>query len=280
MPPIRFFLAVATLCALLVAFAARAEVAGRYVGLGAAQGATLALDPRGAEAFDGVIDLGEGPVAFRAEKVGETAEADLTIGETRVFLRVVEAAAGVVATLAPIDAEGRLRADRTSAYAFIPEGTPLPDFPARFLPEPSRPPRVLDAEAFVASYPFWSPQGAAWGYEAVAPRYRTVIRLFPEVQTDLLRKICRSPERTAGIAEALRGQGVTCRDVLGALPEGGAATRRFADAVEAERALLMRALDCATDLTRTNPDCAAAGRETARRAASTDTVATVLRRYR
>ena len=43
---------------------------------------------------------------------------------------------------------------------------------------------------------------------------------------------------------------------------------------------LRDALDCADDLTRTRAECARAGRETARRAASMDTVATVLRRIR
>ncbi len=267
------------LALLAAATAARADVFGAWMGLGAAEGARLTLSEarRGVE---GALDLGEGPIEFLGERVGETVEAEIPLAEGRAYLRIAPEAAGLVLTLAPIDAENRLRADRTRAYAFVPEGTPMPEFPARFLPEPAQAPRVIDAEAFVWSYPFWSPLGAALGYEAVAPRYRTVIRLFPAVQADLLAKICRSPERTPGIAEALRGQGVACRDVLNAAPEGSAAARRLAEAADAERPALAQTLDCSTEVLGRNPDCAAAGRETARRAASTETVATVLNRIR
>jgi hypothetical protein len=270
----------AILC-LLVASAARADFPGRYIGVGAADGMRLALSAARGDRLDGEITLSDGVARrFQAEQVGRVVEGALALDGGPLFLQIIEDGPGVAARLTPVDREGRMLLDQAVGYAFVPEGTPIPDLPQRFIPEPSRAIRAIDAEAFVASYPFWSPLGAALGYEAVAERYRTVIRLFPMVQTDLLRKLCQSPERTPGIAEALRGQGVTCRDVLAALPEGGGARARFGAAVEAERALLQTALDCANRLTSVPPRCAEAGRETARRAASMDTVATVLRRYR
>ena len=273
---------VLALCAALLAplAAAAQDLAGRYVGLEEARGMTLSLEEGGARDLRGAIDLGAGPVRFGAERVGPAAEAALTLPDGPAFLRVTPHPSGVIATIAPVGPGGVIAPGDPRAYAFVPEGTPMPELPARFLPEPDRPPRVIDAEAYVASYPFWSPRAAAWGYDAVAPRLRTVIRLFPLVQTDLLAKICRSPDRTPGIAEALSGQGVTCDAVARALAPGSAAARRLSRAAEEERAILLDALDCADDLTRTQDRCARAGRETARRAASIETVASVLRRYR
>ena len=268
------------LCA-LCAGAARAEFPGRYIGIGDAEGMTLALSDASGARLDGVIALRDGqPRSFQGERVGGVVEGALRLGGEAAFVQIIEDGAGVAVRITPVDSAGMLPPERAAAYAFVPEGTVIPNLPDRYLPEPRTPPAAVDAEAYVASYPFWTPQGAAWGYEAVAERYRTVIRLYPMVQTDLLWKMCQSPQRPAGIAEALRGQGVTCRDVLAGLPEGSAAQARFRGDVEAERALLRTALDCATKLTSTPPECERAGRETARRAASMETVATVLRRYR
>jgi hypothetical protein len=266
---------------LLVGVAAQAEFPGRYVGIGAAEGMTLALEEGRGARLDGEIALGDGVARdFQGEQVGAVVEGALALEDGAAFVQIIEDGAGVAVRITPVDGDGRMLLDRAVGYAFVPEGTVIPELPDRFLYEPRRPPAAIDAEAFVASYPFWTPLGAAWGYDAVAERFRTVIRLYPMVQTDLLWKLCQSPQRTAGIAEALSGQGVTCRDVLGALPEGGAALARFRRDVESERALLRTALDCATKIASAPAGCAEAGRETARRAASMDTVATVLRRYR
>jgi len=142
--------------------------------------------------------------------------------------------------------------------------------------------RAFDARAFVESYPFWEPQGALWAYEALEPRHRTVIRLFALVQADLLWKLCQSPQRGAGLAEALRGQGVVCADVVNAVAaaQAGGAFDRFKANVAQERALLVATLDCGDKYVAHGPGCADAARETARRAVSMETAATVLRRYR
>ena len=277
MPMIRLLV----LLSLLVAGAARADLSGRYKGIEQGGGLALELEIDG-DAASGAITLGDGVRRpFTGEPVGRGVEAALQGEDGRsMFLQLAPQGAGLLARVAPFDADGRLSAEGARAYAFIPESMPIPDPPARYMDPPEGRPRVIDAEAFIASYPFWPPLAAARGYDAVAPRYRTVIRLFPAVQADLLQKMCQSPERTAGIAEALDGQGVTCQDVLNAAPEGGAAQARLRAAADAERPILMTALDCATDLTRTDSDCARAGRETAARAASMETVATMLRRHR
>lgn len=158
----------------------------------------------------------------------------------------------------------------------------MPQQPRRFLPAPTGPVRAFDARAFVESYPFWEPLGALWAYEALEPRHRTVIRLYPLVQTDLLWKLCQSPQRGAGLAEALRGQGVVCADVMNAIAaaQTSGAFDRFKSDVAKERALLVTTLDCGDKYVSHGPGCAEASRETARRAVSMETAATVLRRYR
>jgi hypothetical protein len=269
----------ALLC-LLSPLAAHAEFPGRYVGIDAADGMRLELEAARGARLTGSLDLGFGdPIAFQAEEVDGVVEAALATADRAYFAQIIEDGPGVVARLTPVDREGRLYPEEASTFAFVPEGTPIPDLPTRFIPEPRGPIRTIEPRSFVVSYPLWSAQGAAWGYDAVPERYRTVIRLYPLVQADLLRKICRSPQRTRGIAEALDGQGVTCDDVTRALPESAPGSR-FDAAVEGERRLLAQALACARKLLRRDPKCAEAGRETARRAASMETVRTVLARYR
>lgn len=265
-------------CAALWSLAAAAQVEGGFFGIDAAQGMRLELSSEG-----GALRLPDGTrFEFRGEVVGGALEATLERPEGPAFLRVTPRPAGVEAVLAPVDAQGLLDVGATQAFAFLRDGTPLPDLPRGFLPAPAAPVRAFDARAFVRSYAFWEPLGAALAYDALEPRMRTVIRLFPIVHTDLLWKLCQSPESTAGLAEALRGQGVSCAEVNDAMRRAlaGASFTRFKADVAAERAILDTAIGCADDLSRTDPDCRRAGQETARRAVSMETAATVLRRYR
>jgi hypothetical protein len=150
------------------------------------------------------------------------------------------------------------------------------------MPPPTTPPRAIEPRSFVSSYPFWPPLSVAMAYEALEPRFRSVVKLYPLVQADLLWKLCASPQRTPGIAEALRGQGLGCAEVASAFDamQRGDGFNRFKRDVAADAAILIDALGCADDLRRTDPACARAGRETAARAVSMETAATVLERYR
>ncbi|TVQ55880.1 MAG: hypothetical protein EA355_08775 [Rhodobacteraceae bacterium] len=270
------------LIALAAVFAARADLPGVYIGVGEAQGMRVEMSADGA-GLQGAITLGDGERrTFRAERAGETAEAAIETGDGSLWLHFAREAVGVVVTVIPFDAEGALRADRAQALAFVREGVALPDAPERFLPPPTAPVRVIDARAFVSSYPFWPPMAAAWGWEGVEPRFRSVIRMFPLIQADILWTLCRAPQRTAGLGEALDGQGVTCEQVVSAVRQMqvSGAFDRFKRDVAQERRVLMTVLGCARDLTRQRPECARAGAETAKRAISMETAATALARYR
>jgi hypothetical protein len=272
----------ALLAALFWAVVAHADLPGAYVGVGEAAGMRVELRADGA-GFRGEITLGDGERRdFRAEAAGAMAEAAIETADGALWLHFAPEAIGVVVTVVPFDAEGALRADRSQALPFVREGVTMPDAPERFLPPPEAPVRVVDARSFVSSYPFWPPMSAAWGWDGVEPRFRSVIRMFPLIQADILWTLCRAPQRTAGLGEALAGQGVTCAEVVSAVRrmQESDAFDRFKRDVARERRLLMTVLSCSRDLTRQRPECADAGAETARRAVSMETEATALARYR
>ncbi|MFN3615228.1 MAG: hypothetical protein ACK4WC_11825 [Rubrimonas sp.] len=278
---LRWILA-AALALTAFAAAAQAQLGGGYFGLDEADGMRLRVERSGG-GVRGSIDLGDGTArSFDAQPVGDGAvEAMIPTPEGQLLIRIFPEPIGARVVLAPV-ADGVLDAGRLMSLAFLRDGVALPEMPTRFLPAPAGPVRAFDGAAFVDSYAFWEPLGAAFAYDALEPRMRTIIRLFPTVQTDVLWRLCRSPERTAGLAEALRGQGVGCQEVVSAVRamQTGPAFDRFKRDVATERALLMTAISCADDLRRQRPECQRAAGETARRAVSMETAATVLARYR
>ena len=266
----------------LWAQAALAQLEGAYLGLGAAAGWRLEIAAQG-DAYAVALTGPDGERrAFPADRLGDGAEGVATLASGEALVRIAPQAVGVRVVAIPFDGVRTLDAGRTETLAFRREDVALPQQPKRFLPAPTGPVRAFDARAFVESYPFWEPQGALWAYEALEPRHSTVIRLFALVQADLLWKLCQSPQRGAGLAEALRGQGVVCADVAGAIAatQAGGAFDRFKADVAKERALLVGTLDCGDKYVSHGPDCPKAAQETARRAVSMETAATVLRRYR
>jgi len=266
----------------LWAQAALAQLEGAYLGLGAAAGWRLEIAAQG-DAYAVALTGPDGERrAFPADRLGDGAEGVATLASGEALVRIAPQAVGVRVVAIPFDGVRTLDAGRTETLAFRREDVALPQQPKRFLPAPTGPVRAFDPRAFVESYPFWEPQGALWAYEALEPRHRTVIRLFALVQADLLWKLCQSPQRGAGLAEALRGQGVVCADVAGAIAatQAGGAFDRFKADVAKERALLVGTLDCGDKYVSHGPDCPKAAQETARRAVSMETAATVLRRYR
>lgn len=275
-------LAVAAMAWLAGGGAASAQFAGRYVGIDAAQGMRIELSVSGDQGRGTLFRKDGTSVRFSGEVVEDTLEAAFTEDRRRVYLRLIAEPIGARVVMVPFDTDHQLRVDQTEAYAFLREGVSLPSPPARFLPPPDKPVKFIDAQAFVSSYPFWPPLSVALAYEGLEPRYRTVVKLFPVVQADLLWKLCASPERTPGIAEALRGQGLSCTDVNNAFRamQAGPAWDRFKKAVAPEAAQLMLALGCAEDHRRNDPACRKAAQETAKRALSMDTAATVLARFR
>lgn len=274
--------AAAALMTLTLVGQAAAEVAGRYVGLEAAEGMKLELKKAGEGLSGSLATRADGTQSFTATPAGEGAEARVTLGGAPVYLRILPEPMGVSVLALPLDARGLPTAEGGKAFAFLREGVKLPPRPTRWIEPPSGPIPALDAAAFVSSYPFWPAQSAIWGYQALEPRFRSVIKLYPLIQADLLWKLCASPERSPAIAEALRGAGASCAEIAASMArvqEAGKFDRFKADA-EVERKLLMETLSCSDDLRRTDPACKRAGAETAKRAVSMQTAATALSRYR
>ena len=267
---------------LLSAGAAMAQFAGRYVGIDAAKGMTVELSVSGSSARGTLTRADGSRTRFSGEVVDDSLEASFTDQGRRIYLRLLAEPIGARLVLVPIDADNVLRVDQTEAFAFLREGVDAPQRPERFLPPPDRPIAYIEPRAFVSSFPFWPPRSVALAYEGLEPRFRSVIKLYPLVQADLLWKLCASPERTPGIAEALRGQGLSCNDVNAAFRtmQAGAGFGRFKREVAAESRALMTTLGCADDLRRNDTACRTAATETARRATSMETAGSVLARYR
>lgn len=273
------------IAALLFASSAAAELRGVYNGIEAASGMRLEFSP-GEERMEGVFfDRTGESRPFDADTLETGAETVMERDGQKVYMLFNEEPLGLTLIAIPMTEEDELMTQRTEALVFIKEGVQAPPRPARYVPPPAGPGGTMDPRAFVESYPFWPSVNVGYGYEMVRGRYRTLIRLHPLVQADMLWKMCRSQTSPAGLGEALRGQGVNCNDVLAAFARIMAPGRavqnynRYRREVEAEREALVTAIVCSIDYRRNDPECMAAGKEVSRRAVSLETVKTVLSRY-
>ena len=102
------------------------------------------------------------------------------------------------------------------------------------------------------------------------------------MQLDVIWKLCLAPSADRALAVALRGQGVSCPEVI----EGIAATQRdgtfnrFKAEVAQQKETLRINVRCADGYPETKPNCDQAARELSAQAIRLDTAATVLARYR
>ena len=271
---------------LLGASPAGAELRGLYNGVESANGMRFEFAPTDDGAVDGLFRDRDGDVQpFELEPLDNGGEARIKRGEREIYILIVEEALGLTVIFVPTNEEGELITQRTEAMVFLKDGVAPPPKPARFVQPPDGPGGTIDPQAFVESYAFWPSANVGYGYEMVRGRYRTLIRLHPLVQADILWKMCRNRTSPAGLAEALRGQGVNCQDVLTVfariMTPGGSVEpyNRYRRDVEAERAALVEAIRCSIDYRRNDPECSASGAAVAQRAVSLETVKTVLSRY-
>ncbi len=262
-----------------------AELNGGYRGIDEAEGMRLQFAPDG-DALTGVLtDRAGGSQPFVATPLEGGAEATVERAEGQVYFFFTEEPLGVSVLAIPLSAEGSLMSDQTVAYVFLKDGVDAPPRPDRFVPPPSGPGGTVDPLAFVDSYAFWPSLNVGYGYEMVRGRYRTLIRLHAVVQTDIVWKLCRGSQSSSALAEALRGQGVTCQDVLASFermmrsPGAVETMNRYRRDVEAQKQALIEAVRCSIDYRRSDPECKRAGARVARAATSLETVKTVLSRY-
>ena len=269
----------------ILARPAAAEVMGGYFGIDQAAGMKLDFAD-GRRGLDVTLTMPNGERReFTATRLPTGAEALVDEPGGKAIYVFTAEPLGLSFVMAPLGADDLPDPARTVAFLFLKDGVAAPPRPARYVEPPAGPGGTIDPRAFVESYAFWPSRNVAWGYEMVRGRYRTLIRLHPVVQADILWKLCRANAAPEALAEALRGQGVGCDDVLGAfgrmLRPGGPvepfnAVRRD---VEAQKAALVEAIHCSIDYRRNDPECRRAGARVAVAATSLETVKSVLDRY-
>lgn len=277
-------LVVVFLALVLAPLAALAQdaLSGTYLGVDDAQGARIVIspDPGG---FSGTFHDPRGrSQPFRADRAGDVAEAVLDMDGQTVLMRIAPLPFGAQVSIVPFRGNGTLAPEYARALGFVREGTTLPEKPDAFLPAPTMPGQAVSANAFVESYQFWDAAGVANGYMGLPDRFRTLMRMFPAVQLDVIWKLCLAPRADAALAIALRGQGVSCAEVL----DGIAQTQRtgrfdqYKAEVEAERQALQTTVRCGDGYVVSKRACDEASRRLAEAAVSLRTAGMVLSRYR
>ena len=133
-------------------------------------------------------------------------------GQT-VLMRVSPLPFGAQVSIVPVRADGTLALEASRSLGFVRKGVKLPEKPEAFVEAP-RPGEPVAGNAFVESYQFWSPEDVVNGYLGLPERFRTLMRMFPAVQLDVIWKLCLAPDASAALAIALRGQDVACPEVV------------------------------------------------------------------
>lgn len=255
---------------------------GRYDGMADAAGAAIDISPDSGGFRGTFYDAGGRRQKFLADRVGETAEAVLDMDGRTVLMRMTPLPFGAEVALVPFAADGTLDIGASRIINFVREGLEVPKLPEGYVPAPDGSGGRLAALSFLVSYEFWAPTGVRHGYMALAPRHRTLVRLFPAVQLDVIWKLCLAPGAADALGVALRGQGVTCDEVRDGIAQAQR-TGRFDDykaEVQRQGALLRTAVRCADNYVMSKQVCDRAAQDVSRAAVSLETAATVLGRYR
>ncbi len=255
---------------------------GTYLGVDDAAGAKIRIAPD-SEGYSGTFfDASGHSQSFRADRVEDAAEAVLDMDGQTVLMRIAPLPFGAQVSIVPFRADGTMAMEYSRALGFVRQGVKLPEKPDAFLPAPSTPGQPVAANAFLESYQFWDPTGVAIGYLGIPERYRTLMRMFPAVQLDVIWKLCLAPQADQALAKALRGQGVACKEVVAGIAKAQR-TNRFDDykaEVDAERQALQQSIQCADGYVASKRTCDEASRRLAQAAVSLRTAGMVLSKYR
>jgi hypothetical protein len=283
-----FGLAVARLAIALVfllgagAAAVAEDLSGFYYGVEDAVGASIEIQPN-EDGFEGTFFDAQGnSQAFKADRADDIAEAVLDMDGRTVLMRMVPLPYGAEVAIIPFDEAGQLIIAAGRILNFVRTGLNLPQPGADFATAPRDDRGRISANSFLASYEYWRPTGVRNGYLSLPERFRTVIRLFPAVQLDLIWKLCLAPSADRALAIALRGQGVACAEVI----EGIAKAQRnggfvnYKAEVASQNATLRMTVRCADFYPESKQNCDRAASELGAQAISLDTAGTVLARYR
>ncbi|HUF85864.1 MAG TPA: hypothetical protein VMM59_00650 [Thermohalobaculum sp.] len=259
-----------------------AGLSGSYYGIDDATGASISIEPAG-DGFRGTFfDRHGNAQKFEAKRNGASAETQLNMDGRRVMLLVDPMPYGARVALVPLDAEGRLDPETGRLLDFVRGELDLPAPGPDFAAAPEHARERITANSFLASYEFWAPVGVRNGYLSLPERFRTLMRLFPAVQLDVIWKLCLAPDAGRALALALRGQGVSCAQVIDGIANAQISGNfdRFKAEARAQRATLRLNVRCADGYPESRQNCDRAARELSAQAVALDTAASVLARYR
>ena len=255
---------------------------GTYLGVDDAAGARIRIAPD-AGGYSGTFHDPQGrSQSFNADRVEDAAETVLDMDGQTVLMRVAPLPFGAQVSIVPFRADGTLAFEFSRLLGFVREGVQLPERPENFMPAPSGPGQPVSGNAFVESYQFWDPSGVVNGFLGMPDQYRTIMRMFPAVQLDVIWKLCLAPRADQALAIALRGQGVACPEVVDTIARLQRANRfdEYKAEVEAERQALQTSVKCADGHVLSKSTCDAASRRLAEAAVSLRTAGMVLSKYR
>lgn len=252
--------------------AAQERLDGTYYGIDAAMGLTLSIQETANGATGRIAATDGSGQDIEGRREGAAIVTDLIFRGKQGTARLIPKDIGLGFTWTPNDGSGG-----EVVFAFGRRGLELPPPSPSFVPE-DRIGGNVGPHIFVASYEFWSPGTVTRVYDLMDDKYRTIIQLFPAVQTDLIWKLCQSDTKARGLGAALRGEGVTCAQVDTRLKNAQktGAFNLFKRRVHSERADAERAVQCARGI---HPPhiCAESAKRTQAAAISLETVMTVLR---
>ncbi len=101
----------------------------------------------------------------------------------------------------------------------------------------------LSSVDFIQSYPLWSADSVARGFDLLSSKEKGIIQLFPAISLELADKLCRSDTVTAGIFELLSdNQKITCDDLL--MFNDAHTYKKLVELAHKERSLLVTTLEC------------------------------------
>jgi hypothetical protein len=280
---------VVALLALLLATAVAEGVAaaqdtldGTYLGIDGAEGARIRISPDEGGFAGTFYDAQGNSQSFQADRVEDAAEAVLDMDGQTVLMRIAPLPYGAQVSIIPLRADGTMALEFSRALGFVRKGVELPEKPDAFVEAPQRPGQRVAGNAFVESYQFWEPEGVVNGYLGLPDKFRTLLRMFPAVQLDVIWKLCLAAEADQALGIALRGQDVACPEVIDTIATAQR-KNRFSDykaEVDAEREALQTSVRCADGYVASRSTCNSAAKRLAEAAVSMRTAGQVLSDYR
>ena len=262
--------------------AAQDRLDGTYLGIDEAEGARIRIAPDEG-GFAGTFRDPKGNSRdFKADQVEDAAETVLDMDGQTVLMRIAPLPFGAQVSIVPLRPDGSMALEFSRSLGFVREGVKLPEKPDNFVDPPQMPGERVAGNAFVESYQFWAPEGVVNGYLGLPDRFRTLMRMFPAVQLDVIWKLCLAAGGEQALGIALRGQDVACPEVVQAIARVQRSNRfdDYKSEVDAEREALQTSIRCADGYVASRSVCDAAARRLAEAAVSMRTAGMVLSRYR